>query len=107
MFAMDKECFKYLRPIIFSSQYKTTTLYETVVEKEIKMSQMVLEKGWNISCTAKKYQNIDYRKVKNNINISANGKYGDPHFQGTYFGNTVDPFEIIFIKTNRGISLPN
>jgi len=26
---------------------------------------------------------------------------GDPYFNGAYFGETIDPYEVIFFKTTR------
>ena len=29
---------------------------------------------------------------------------GDPYYPNAYFGNTIKPYDVIFIKTNRGVS---
>lgn len=99
MFAMDYECLEFLKPIIFETE--VNDYRETILKKEVKMSQEVLKHGWNISCTAKKYQNQDYRTLKENINTSGE----DPSFPGAYFGGDLDASETIFIKTNRGLNI--
>ena len=100
MFAMDLECLDFIKDDIFKDE-NLNSHQEVIQQKEIKMSQLILKNGWNISCTAKKLQNIDYRVLKDDINpTSVNG---DPYFPGGYFGETLDKDEIVFIKTNRGI----
>jgi len=107
MFAMDAECLQLLFPTIFSHNHPTDNFGDTVVQKEIAMSQLVLKKGWNISCTAKKYQGVDYRLVRKNINPSTNDAWGDSIGPRRYFGTDHDPYELVFIKTNRELQVPD
>jgi lipopolysaccharide biosynthesis protein len=102
-FAMDKKCLEYLlsKNLFSSCKYKNMT--EFIAHKEIMMSQLVLKNGWNISCIIPEYQRIDYIRLDTDINHTALNH--DPCFIGSCFGRTVHPYEIIFIKTNRGISV--
>ena len=103
LFAMDNECLKYLisKNLFSSREYNNMT--EFIAHKEIMMSQLVLKNGWNISCMIPEYQKHDYRVLMNDINPAA--LHNDPCFTNSCFGRTLHPYEIIFIKTNRGISV--
>jgi hypothetical protein len=103
MFAMNLECLKYLisKKIFENNDYNN--YIEFIAIKEILMSQLVLKNNWNISCILPEYQNIDYRLLKNDINFSSLN--GDPNFTNSCFGRTIHPYETIFIKINRNISI--
>lgn len=73
--------------------------------KEIMMSQILLRARdcSNINARLSRYRGIDYTRLTANINPSAEDPYGGP---GCYFGRSINPFEAIFHKTNRGIPVP-
>jgi len=105
VFCIDRNTLLFLRPEIFSDKHlNSENMVEIIVNKEIKMSQMILARGWNISCTAKKYQGHDYRFLQTNIDKIP--YYSDPCYVNNYFGGNLDAYEIIFIKTNRDLHLP-
>ena len=101
MFAMDKECFEYLHPLIFADDATHLEFGDVVEQKEIAMSQYVLQNGWNINCVLPKYRDLDYRTLDADINPSSID--GDPSFAGKYFKGTYTPNDVIFIKTNRDL----
>lgn len=103
-FAMDLECLMYLmnNTDLFSN-YDYKNMVEFIARKEIMMSQLVLKHGWNISAILPEYQNIDYISLNTDINFSGNNH--DPCFPNSCFGRTLHPYDCIFIKTNRGISV--
>lgn len=104
VFCMDRNTLVFLRPEIFSDKHLNTgRMWDVIVNKEIKMSQMILKRGWNLSCTARKFQGYDYRFLQKNINPP----HSDPCYPGAYFGGDLDAYEIIFIKTNRGLVVPD
>jgi lipopolysaccharide biosynthesis protein len=103
MFVVDKECLKYLVYMRLFSSNNYTNMTEFIALKEIMMSQLVLKKGWNISCIIPEYQEIDYRLLEYDINPTSFNN--DPCFQNSCFGRTIHPYDVIFIKTNRGISI--
>ena len=104
-FAMDKECISFLisKNIFEKPEVDYKNMTEFIALKEIMMSQLVLKNGWNISCIIPEYQNIDYRIIKNDINNTSFNC--DPCFPNACFGRTIHPYECIFIKTNRNISI--
>jgi hypothetical protein len=103
MFAMDKECLNFLISKKLFENNNYNNYVEFIAIKEILMSQLVLKNNWNISCIIPEYQNIDYRLLKNDINFSSVN--GDPNFTNGCFGRTIHPYESIFIKINRNISI--
>lgn len=100
MFAMDRECLLYLKDRIFT-EIEIKSFSDTILYKEIMMSQFILYNNWNIDCVAPLYQGYDYRLLKYDINFSSN--CGDPCYKNGYFGKTLQPEDVVFIKTNRDI----
>lgn len=74
-----------------------TDIHYIIINKEIKISQMILNNGWNINCIASKYRDIDYRMITQNFNFSGY----DPNHYYTYFGSTITPEDVIFYKITR------
>lgn len=103
-FILNQEGFDYLNQYGFFDDEETlnhiTDIHYMVQYKEIMMSQLILKHGWNINCILSKYRDLDYRKVDTNINPSGT----DPYYRGSYFGETIQPGEVVFYKAYR---LPN
>lgn len=72
---------------------------------EINLSQRVIANGWNLKCLLAEYNTIDYREPHAEINPTS--RNGDPSFGFAYFGRTIHPFEVMFVKTNRGMFTRN
>ena len=101
-FILKKDVFMYLRDEkkFFSDENmlnKTTDMWDVIMQKEIGMSQYVLDAGWNLNCMLPKYQDHDYRVLTTNINTSCD----DPYSDGCYFGDDIKPEEAIFHKVSR------
>ena len=100
-FILDKEGFDLLYEEKFFDDEeklnKNTDIWYIILNKEIKMSQILLKKGYNINAILTKYKDIDYTKITNNFNPSGT----DPYVINGYFGNTITNEEAIFFKTNR------
>lgn len=79
------------------------SLLETVILKEIGASLAILMAGYNITCILKPYQ-VDYQVLSNCFVNSYNGAKGDPWWNNAYFGRSLEPFEVIFFKSNRGVT---
>jgi hypothetical protein len=95
-FILDDESFNYLKKLDFFKQ-DFYNFKDLIANKEIGMSQLILKNNWNINCILPKYQNYDYRIVKQNFNPTCE----DPCMRGCYFGKSIDPYEAIFFKNNR------
>lgn len=68
---------------------KTNAIYA-----EYRLSDTILNNGYNIDCLLYKYQNINWLD-KNNWNLYNNIF---PDRQNTYFGISIHPFEVVFHK---------
>lgn len=95
-FILNNEGYEYLKNNdFFKKEYND--FKSIIAHKEIGMSQLILKNNWNINCILSKYRNYDYRKVNYNFNPSG----FDPYWKKTYFGESIDPYEVIFYKNNR------
>lgn len=101
MFVMDKECFEFLRSLIFLDDVSSMDFQSIIETREIAMSQHVLKNKWNINCLLPGYKGLDYRSLTEDINPTSAD--GDPSFNGAYFGGTYNPYDVVFVKTNRGL----
>ena len=70
-----------------------------IEDYEIHLSQLVLKQGWNLRCLLPELNQIDYRLP--HVNPNPTSTVGDPNEVLGYFGRSVHPYEILFIKTNR------
>ncbi|CAH1798198.1 unnamed protein product [Owenia fusiformis] len=75
---------------------------------EIKMSQVLLKRGFNIASLLKQWEDHDFRDKKNTEEIchKYNKKMnGDPYYPNVYYnGIDISPFEVIFFKNNRAVN---
>jgi hypothetical protein len=103
MFALTAAGFEFLRDRFFLGRPLEADFTRCVALGEVLMSQLILrEAGWNIDCLLPEYSGLDYRTVRSDINPSS--RFGDPSYPGACFGRTIHPYEVVFIKTNRGLS---
>jgi hypothetical protein len=77
---------------------------EVIRDYEIRLSQMIIGNGWNIKCLLPEYNRIDYRQPHGDVNPTSEN--GDALFRSAYFGRTLHPFDVIFLKINRGLFPP-
>lgn len=73
------------------------------IHREIEFSQSLIRRGFNIACMLHAYQGVDFRAPYVPALLANEPVHGDPSFQGAYFGTTPHPFEVVFIKTERGM----
>ena len=97
---MNKETLQYLiDKEIFSTTKYPTTYVDAIYSKEVPMSRAIIDKGWNISCLHKLYNNIDFRRPITNSHAL---KYEDimyKQYQNKLWKNQ----ELVFIKGNRDL----
>ena len=97
-FGMTQESLDYIWSRgLFS--YSGKTLIDTVLNQEIILSTLILDKGWNINCLLDKFRDIDYRYI--GTDCETLGINGDLWFQNTYFWKNIHPYEVIFFKNSR------
>uniref|UniRef100_A0A6C0DP71 Uncharacterized protein n=1 Tax=viral metagenome TaxID=1070528 RepID=A0A6C0DP71_9ZZZZ len=100
-FGMDQQYFIELKNDHFFDEDEIIKMDFTdlIKMKEVGLSQKAIEKGYNINCILSKYRDLDYLTLDHDINETSLD--GDPYFSDAYFGETIDPYEVIFFKTNR------
>jgi hypothetical protein len=101
-FCIDNECLNYLKNINFFNEKECNNfinIKDLISLKEIGLSQIILNNGWNINSILEKYRDIDYRTLSYNINPTA--PCGDCYYKNKYFGGTFTMYDVIFFKNNR------
>lgn len=108
-FILNSESFDFLyQEKFFDDEYELNKLENTIKDKnyiiykkEFGLSQLILNKGWNINCYLEKYRNIDYRIVDTPLYFNPITKETDVYYNTNYFGNNITENDVIFIKNNR------
>jgi len=97
-FAMDAECLEYLMTTqLFQQEYENKL--DVIIHQEFAMSTLVLQNGWNISCLVPEYQGLNYHDKTFPTKL-----IDDILWTKNSLGRVIHPYEIIFTKTDRGIS---
>ena len=68
-------------------------------KKQLKKDIILIVYYQNIQLILSKYKDHNYIDIDDDINPTSLD--GDPYFQGAYFGESIDPYEVIFYKNNR------
>jgi len=102
-YAVDKFGFNLLLEEGFFNNKSTNDKNEVIATYEIRLSQIFIEKNFNIGCILDKYK-LDFRNVFNDVNFSS--RDGDSLYKNSYFGKTLNPYDLVFIKTNRDLITP-
>lgn len=96
-FVMNKDTLEFLiEKKIFDLHTFTKTFIQTIKEKEILMSKLIIENGWNIGSFMKDYKDTDFTKTKFDPNVCT-----DIMLQNIYNKNKWNQYDFIFIKGNR------
>jgi hypothetical protein len=89
---------------IFSRNYELNFI-DTINNREIRMSRVIINNGWNIASLMLYYNNIDFRfKDKQPLDYNVNF-LGNVVDNNLYFGCNLHPYEVIFVKANRGVNV--
>jgi len=98
IFSMNKETLAYLIECgIFSVTEYINDFNKLVIEKEIKMSRLIIEKGWNIGCLMDIYKEVDFTFKTPPKPI----KYLGDVMIHDHYNKTWNLKELVFIKGNR------
>lgn len=103
IFAMNYEALSFLiSKGIFSLTIFSKDFQDAIVNKEIKMSRLIIENGWNIGCLMTYYKGVDFRFLASKPSDYKPFIIGDPmvskNFSDKLFNNF---YELVFIKGNR------
>ena len=100
-FVVDRESLAFLRRNDVFNVPSSMPMHEIVAKREVGMSFLVLDHGWNINCLLPGYRGLDYRSIDHQPNAASSRRHGDPYYVGNYFGNTIRPHDVIFLKNTR------
>ncbi len=103
-YAMTQECFRYLAGKGVWEACDGLDKDTVIVQREIRISQEVKASGWNLRCFLPPYNWIDYRQAHCDPNPASD--FGHPVSPGSYFGSTLHPYEVVFVKTGWGVASP-
>ena len=97
IFSMNKETLEYLiSNEIFSLSKIQSDFNELIMQNELRMSSLILEKKWNIGSLLPYYKDIDFT----NINTIQKQLLDDIMFQ-PYYNIIWNEYDLVFIKGNR------
>lgn len=102
-YAINKFGLSFLKKIKFFECDMSLSKVDVIINYELRLSTLFLEAGFNIGCILKKYE-LDFRNIDADPNYSS--KEGDPLYKDSYFGKTLTPYELIFVKINRDLIRP-
>lgn len=101
IFAMEKETLELLvQCSVFSTTNYANSYHEAVWNKEVLMSRLILQQGWNIGCLMKHYKDVDFTfqtKQPEDYGIEFLDDILFEGFQGKLWAKE----ELVFIKGNR------
>jgi hypothetical protein len=97
-FGLTREAVLYLYSKEFWNCDTVHNSTDAIVQKEIMMSQLLLNANYNIACLIPEYKGLDFRKVKFNLNCTSPD--GNPYPINSYFGRNISPYDVIFFKAN-------
>jgi len=98
IFSMKRDTLDYLiEEGIFTQKRYITNFIELIIDREFKMSRLIINKGWNIGCLMNLYKDIDFTFKTQNREISYLGDVMLP----TYYNKLWTLHELVFIKNNR------
>jgi hypothetical protein len=107
VFVLDRESMDYLLQMNFFDRAQTADFNELIASREIYLSHLILKRGWLIDCLIPEYHGIDFRVLDVDINsvVNPSARNGDPYYENGVNGRSIHPYEVIFMKTNRGFGL--
>jgi hypothetical protein len=98
IFSMNRETLEFLiEKELFSTTKYVTEFYDAVTEKEIKMSRLIIENGWNIGCLQQAYKDVDFTfKKQQKVELLNDDVMFPEHLNKLW-----TLYELVFVKGNR------
>lgn len=101
LFSMDKKTLEFLIINgIFDMNILVNTYEDLVENKEMLMSRLIIERGWNIGCLCDYYKNVDFRfkdKQPKDYDINFLSGIMDAKYRNIMWNE----YQLVFIKGNR------
>ena len=103
-YALSGAGFRFLLSEKFFSLDEELSHTEIVLRYEIKLSQLLLKQGYEISALLPTYENFDASNRR--LIYPTTLTDGDPLMPLSFYGRTISPLEGIFVKINRNLITP-
>ena len=109
IFSLEKQTLEFLIHYkIFSLTNHYDTLWNTIMHKEVLMSNLIIRNKWNIVCLVTLYKDIDFVKLIENNNVEntmINGhlEYKSDIMYNEFYKKYWVETDVIFFKGNRDI----
>ena len=92
-----------VRPLLQCHETKN----DAIAHGEIAFSQAILKAGYNLASMMTYWSNHDFRNITSTMRKCKANPFvwaGDVMLPKRYFGMYPNPFELMFVKTNRGLA---
>lgn len=73
--------------------------FTVIARCEVGFSREIMACGYNLDCLAPLIHGYDFRSPEKCLL-----RLGDVQYEGAYFGTSLNPYDVVFFKTNRGIA---
>jgi hypothetical protein len=100
-YCLSRESLLFLIDCGFYNEDAELDKLSVISKYEIRMSQLLINKGLRIKSVCPEYNRIDFLKEHSDPNPTSGN--GDILVENGYWGRAPHPYEVIFIKTNRNI----
>ena len=100
-FALSSQGFKLLKKKGFFDHNTHLSKLDTIFRYEILMSTLIINNGFSIGSVLPLYNKFDFNN--RNLNINGTSINGDVSYKSAFYGRSISPLEMIFIKTNRNM----
>jgi hypothetical protein len=100
-YAITGAAFLALKEAGFYEQSTELSKVDTIATYEVGLTEFILAKGWRVNSILPCITLDNPDAACSFLNFAA--KSGDAIWLGAYFGRTVTPEEVVFIKTNRDL----
>ena len=104
IFCVNRETLWFLiEKEIFSLSNIAKTFLDAIYNKEVRMSNLIINNGWNIGCHHKLYKGVDFRNVKPKQQARFKNDIMYPEYISEQPTSIFE--ELVFVKGNR-LGLP-
>ena len=100
-FALSSHGFKLLEKKGFFDHNTHLSKLDIIFRYEILMSTLIINNGLSIRSILPIYNKFDFNN--RNLNINGTSINGDVSYKSAFYGRSISPIEMIFIKTNRNM----
>ncbi|WP_156117845.1 hypothetical protein [Paracoccus sp. PAMC 22219] len=99
-YALTRKAMKHLIEIGFYKTDKAYEKFEVILAYELRLSNEIAKNGWNFESILPIYNNVNCHNSEVRFK-NKTSKEGDVLWRSAFFGRSLSPLEVVFVKTNR------